>query len=88
MAVKSMSIEYAQRGIVAAVLHPGSVATETRTGGNGLPVDKSVTGMRNVIDGLTAEIRYLLALRWRYDRVVRSARPAMYAAETATQYMC
>tara|TARA_B100000676_G_scaffold21851_1_gene18882 strand:- start:335 stop:502 length:168 start_codon:yes stop_codon:yes gene_type:complete len=41
---------------VAAVLHPGSFATETRTGGTGIPVDESVTGMRNVIDGLTAEM--------------------------------
>ena len=56
MAVKSISIEFAQRSIVAAVLHPSSVATETRTGGTGIPVDESVTGMRNVIDGLTAEM--------------------------------
>ncbi len=56
MAVKSISIEFAQRGIVAAVLHRGSVATETRTGGTGIPADESVTGMRNVIDGLTAEM--------------------------------
>ena len=54
--IKSISIEFAQRGIVAAVLHRGSVATETRTGGTGIPVDESVTGMRNVIDGLTAEM--------------------------------
>ena len=56
MAVKSISIEFAQRSTVAAVLHPGSVATETRTGGTGISVDESVTGMRNVIDGLTAEM--------------------------------
>ena len=56
MAVKSISIEFAQRGIVAAVLHLGSVATETRTGGTGIPVDESVTGMRKVIGGLTAEM--------------------------------
>lgn len=56
MAVKSISIEFAERGIVAAVLHPGSVATETRTGGTGIPVNESVTGMRNVIDGLTPEM--------------------------------
>ncbi|MEL0112194.1 MAG: SDR family oxidoreductase [Rickettsiales bacterium] len=55
MAVKSISIEFAERGIVAAVLHPGSVATETRTGGTGIPVGDSVSGMRGVIDGLTPE---------------------------------
>lgn len=56
MAVKSISIEFADRGILAAVLHPGSVATETRTGGTGIPVDESVTGMRRVIDDLTPEM--------------------------------
>ena len=56
MEVKSISIEFAQRGIVAAVLHPGSVATEARTGDTGIPVDESVTGMRNVIDRLAAEM--------------------------------
>ncbi len=54
MAVKSISIDYAPRGIVAAVLHPGSVATETRKGGQ-IPVEESVSGMRKVIDGLTPE---------------------------------
>lgn len=56
MAVKSISIEFAERGILAAVLHPGSVATETRTGGTGIPVSESVSGMRGVIDGLTPEM--------------------------------
>ena len=54
MAVKSISIDFAPRGIVAAVLHPGSVATETRKGGQ-IPVRESVSGMRAVIDGLTPE---------------------------------
>lgn len=54
MAVKSISIDFASHGIVAAVLHPGSVATETRKGGQ-IPVSESVSGMRNVIDGLTPE---------------------------------
>ncbi|MDD9906288.1 MAG: SDR family oxidoreductase [Rhodospirillaceae bacterium] len=54
MAVKSISIEFASHGIVAAVLHPGSVATETRKGGQ-IPVTESVSGMRNVIDELTPE---------------------------------
>ena len=54
MAAKSISIDFAKHGIVTAVLHPGSVATETRKGGQ-IPVDQSVTGMRGVIDELTAE---------------------------------
>lgn len=54
MAVKSISIDFAPHGIVAAVLHPGSVATETRKGGQ-IPVTESVSGMRKVIDGLTPE---------------------------------
>ena len=56
MAMKSISIEFADRGILAAVLHPGSVATKTRTGGNGIPVSKSVTGMRGVIEGITPDM--------------------------------
>ena len=56
MAVKSISIEFAGRGILAAVLHPGSVATETRTGGTGIPVNESVSGMRGVIDAMTPEM--------------------------------
>ena len=54
MAVKSLSIDFAPRGIVTAVLHPGSVATETRKGGQ-IPVADSVTGMRGIIDSLTPE---------------------------------
>ena len=56
MVVKSISIEFADRGILAAVLHPGSVATETRTGGSGIPVSESVTGMRGVIEGITPDM--------------------------------
>jgi hypothetical protein len=37
------------------VMHPGSVATETRKG-NGIPVGESVAGLRNVIAGLTPEM--------------------------------
>jgi NAD(P)-dependent dehydrogenase (short-subunit alcohol dehydrogenase family) len=54
MAVKSLSIDLASRGVVAVVLHPGSVATETRKGGQ-IPVQESVSGMRSVIEGLTRE---------------------------------
>jgi NAD(P)-dependent dehydrogenase (short-subunit alcohol dehydrogenase family) len=56
MAVKSISIEFGKLGIIAMVLHPGSVATETRTGGIGIPVDESVSSMRNVIDSLTSNM--------------------------------
>lgn len=54
MAVKSIAIDFADRGVIAAVLHPGSVATETRKG-SGIPVGESVAGLRRVIDGLTPE---------------------------------
>lgn len=51
MATKSISVDFAKHGICAAVLHPGSVATETRKGGQ-ISVEESVTGMRGVIDRL------------------------------------
>ena len=51
MAAKSLSLDFAPRGICVAVLHPGSVATETRKGGQ-IAVSDSVSGMRNVIEGL------------------------------------
>mgnify|MGYP001544949927 FL=1 len=52
MAVKSLSVDFAPKGIVTAVLHPGSVATETRKGGQ-ISVDESVSGMRAIIEDLT-----------------------------------
>ena len=52
MAVKSISIDFADRGVLALVLHPGSVATETRKG-SGIPVSESVAGLRKVIAGMT-----------------------------------
>lgn len=55
MAVKSLSLDFAEQGVVTAVLHPGSVATETRKGGQ-ITVDQSVTGMRSVIESLTPEM--------------------------------
>jgi NAD(P)-dependent dehydrogenase (short-subunit alcohol dehydrogenase family) len=55
MAAKSLSLDLAKRDILTAVLHPGSVATETRKGGQ-ISVDVSVTGIRTIIDGLTKEM--------------------------------
>ena len=49
MTVKSLSVDFAARGILSVVLHPGSVATETRKGGQ-IPVQESVSGMRDVIN--------------------------------------
>ena len=56
MAVKSISIEFGQRGILATVLYPGSVSTETRTGGTGIPVNESVSSMRGIIDVMTPKM--------------------------------
>jgi NAD(P)-dependent dehydrogenase (short-subunit alcohol dehydrogenase family) len=55
MAVKSLSRDYAALKILTCVLHPGSLATETRKGGQ-IAVDVSVSGMRGIIDGLTPEM--------------------------------
>jgi len=63
MAVKSLSVDLAPMGVISAVLHPGSVATETRKGGQ-IAVDESVTGMRAIIDGLTPEMSGMFL---RYD---------------------
>ena len=54
MAAKSISVDFAQHGISAAVLHPGSVATETRKGGQ-ISVEESVSGMRSVIAQLDTQ---------------------------------
>lgn len=53
MAYKSLAIDLAPRGIVAAVIHPGWVQTDM--GGNGAPtsVEESVSGMRRVIGRMT-----------------------------------
>jgi NAD(P)-dependent dehydrogenase (short-subunit alcohol dehydrogenase family) len=52
---RSLSIEVARQGIIAAVLHPGWV--QTRMGGANAPLtpDQSVAGMRQVIAGLTPD---------------------------------
>ncbi len=56
MAYKSLAIDLAPRGIVAAVIHPGWVQTDM--GGSGAPtrVEASVSGMRRVIQGLTPDM--------------------------------
>ena len=51
MVAKGVSCDFAKHGVCSVVLHPGSVATETRKGGQ-ISVNDSVTGMRNVISGL------------------------------------
>ena len=54
MAVKSLSFDLKNQGILSVALHPGSVRTETRKTGQ-VEVDASVSGMRQVIAGLTPE---------------------------------
>ena len=53
MAYKSLAIDLAPRGIIAAVIHPGWVQTDM--GGSSAPtsVEESVTGMRRIIDRMT-----------------------------------
>ena len=55
MAVKSLSVDLAPQGIHTMVLHPGSVATETRKGGQ-IDVQTSGIGMRTVIDRFTPDM--------------------------------
>ena len=52
---RSLAIEARQRGVAAAVLHPGWV--QTRMGGASAPLDPkdSIAGMRTVIDGIGLE---------------------------------
>lgn len=55
MAWRSLAIEARDRGVTAAVLHPGWV--QTRMGGASAPLEpeECVAGMRRVIDGLGAD---------------------------------
>jgi NAD(P)-dependent dehydrogenase (short-subunit alcohol dehydrogenase family) len=52
---RSLAIDAAPQGVVAAVLHPGWV--QTRMGGSSAPLtpEQSVAGMRRVIEGLTPD---------------------------------
>lgn len=52
MAWRSLAVDVRERGVTAAVLHPGWV--QTRMGGTSAPLrpEDSVAGMRKVIDGL------------------------------------
>jgi NAD(P)-dependent dehydrogenase (short-subunit alcohol dehydrogenase family) len=52
---RSLALDVARQGVVAAVLHPGWV--QTRMGGSGAPLttEQSVAGMRRVIEGLTPD---------------------------------
>jgi NAD(P)-dependent dehydrogenase (short-subunit alcohol dehydrogenase family) len=55
MAMRARALELAPRGIVVAVINPGYVRTDMGGAGASISAEESVTAMRGIIAGLTAE---------------------------------